>query len=374
MDATTTADRGRPVPWTDFARYPHADLIRMLANSDPNGVTAAGDLWAAVGRSLHDRADDLDRQLASFSDMWSGGAAEQYRTMIVDLAGGIRRVAAAALRIRDLVYTAGEALRAAWLTMPAEGGEAARQQAVLVMTELARRYQEVHEALPAALNSVYPPGSGPGGPAPGLGQPGLGHVVGQPGRPPQLFNHVFTAGIAAASAALGRQFVPARPIVPPPAPGTGRPPPDEPPAAIPAPVDPVPGSDLDALGGGGIGGGGFGGGGLGGGGGSMAFGGGAGGAAPAAYSALAGASGGGAEAASGFAGAAAGAGGAGRPGGMGMVPPMPMGMMGAGDAGAGSGRRIPPWLVETEDIWGEAAIVTAPVIGEDPDPGPPQWR
>jgi hypothetical protein len=370
MDVTPTADRGRPAPWTDFARFPHPDLIRMLANSDPNGVTAAGDLWAAVGRSLHDRADDLDRQLASFSDMWSGGAAEQYRTMIVDLAGGIRRVAAATLRIRDLVYTAGEALRAAWLTMPAEGGEAARQQAVLVMTELAQRYQEVHDALPAALNSVYPPGGASGGPAPGLGQPGLGHLVGQPGqpgRPPQLFNHVFTAGIAAASAALGRQFVPARPIVPPPPPGTGRPVPDEPPAVIPEPVDPVPGPDPGALGSGGLGGGGFGGGG------SMAFGGGAGGAAPAAYSALAGATGGGPEAASGFAGAAAGAG-AGRPGGMGMVPPMPMGMMGGADGGTGSGRRVPPWLIETEDIWGEAAIVTAPVIGEGPDPAPPHWR
>ncbi len=51
-------------------------------------------------------------------------------------------------------------------------------------------------------------------------------------------------------------------------------------------------------------------------------------------------------------------------GGMPMMPMMPMGagMMG-GDMGGG--RRIPPWLVETEDVWGESSSVSPTVIGED---------
>jgi hypothetical protein len=37
--------------------------------------------------------------------------------------------------------------------------------------------------------------------------------------------------------------------------------------------------------------------------------------------------------------------------------------MSGGDVG-GNGRRIPPWLVETEDIWGTTAVVNPAVIGE----------
>jgi hypothetical protein len=31
----------------------------------------------------------------------------------------------------------------------------------------------------------------------------------------------------------------------------------------------------------------------------------------------------------------------------------------------GGGRRIPPWLVETEDVWGESSAVSPTVIGEE---------
>jgi hypothetical protein len=58
-------------------------------------------------------------------------------------------------------------------------------------------------------------------------------------------------------------------------------------------------------------------------------------------------------------------------GGMGM-----MGGMGGGGAEGGTGRRIPPWLVErTEGIWGESAVITPPVIGDDqPVAAPPPTR
>ena len=42
--------------------------------------------------------------------------------------------------------------------------------------------------------------------------------------------------------------------------------------------------------------------------------------------------------------------------------------IGAGMAGMGmdGSRRIPPWLVETEDVWGESSAVAPTVIGEEP--------
>jgi hypothetical protein len=46
-----------------------------------------------------------------------------------------------------------------------------------------------------------------------------------------------------------------------------------------------------------------------------------------------------------------------------MMPFMPFAPMGMEGANA---RRIPPWLTETEDVWGESAIITPPVLGEDP--------
>jgi hypothetical protein len=46
-----------------------------------------------------------------------------------------------------------------------------------------------------------------------------------------------------------------------------------------------------------------------------------------------------------------------------MMPMMPFAPMGAGGASA---RRIPPWLTETEDVWGESAVITPPVLGEAP--------
>ncbi|HEY4452765.1 MAG TPA: PPE domain-containing protein [Pseudonocardiaceae bacterium] len=47
-----------------------------------------------------------------------------------------------------------------------------------------------------------------------------------------------------------------------------------------------------------------------------------------------------------------------------MMPMMPMSGMGGADMGGG--RRIPPWLMETEDVWNESSPVSPSVIGEDP--------
>jgi hypothetical protein len=90
----------------------------------------------------------------------------------------------------------------------------------------------------------------------------------------------------------------------------------------------------------------------------------------------AGGSGGGSSALSSLSSGGAGAASGGRAGGMGgsMMPFMPMGGMGDG---GGMNRRIPPWLVETESVFGgESVPVTPPVIGEIPDEpaGGSGWR
>jgi hypothetical protein len=73
-----------------------------------------------------------------------------------------------------------------------------------------------------------------------------------------------------------------------------------------------------------------------------------------------------AAAANDFAGGALGAGGAAAAaaGRGGMMPMMPMSGMGGG-MGGDANRRIPAWLVETEDVWGASAPVSPGVIGGD---------
>jgi hypothetical protein len=47
-----------------------------------------------------------------------------------------------------------------------------------------------------------------------------------------------------------------------------------------------------------------------------------------------------------------------------MMPMMPMsGMAGAGLGNTGGGRRTPPWLVETQDVWGESVPAAPGLIG-----------
>src|SRR5689334_18530110 len=91
----------------------------MLHDSDPGRVVSAGDDWAAVGMALHDHAAVLEQRLRAYDGMWRGTAAAAFHTMVGDLLDGVRQTADSALAIRDQVYHAGEALKAAWAAMPA---------------------------------------------------------------------------------------------------------------------------------------------------------------------------------------------------------------------------------------------------------------
>jgi uncharacterized protein YukE len=370
-----------PAIWTDFSGYPHEELIRALATANPNEVLAAADAWASVAEALHERAQDTADRTATMESSWTGAAADRYRLMMHDLLHGIRRVATAAAEIRDLTHTAREALYAAWTSMPAVSGEAARRQAVLIMAKLAERYlvltAELNEMLSQLLPGAADPANGrPAGSVPSaelvFGSPveagaGAGAGAGVGGQQP-LFGRMLPAGLAAA-ALLGRPFVPSllaprRPADPTAAAGKGTDTDPEPPdAGEKGSAD----AALGAIGGGGgIGGGGIGGGGAGGGGALPHLGGlGDGGRLPplpdVADTGAVDREPGGVPAATG-----GGAGGGGQRAVPPMMPMMPMGMMGAGDGG---GRRLPPWLVETQDVWGEATVVTPSVIGEDPAAG-----
>jgi uncharacterized protein YukE len=399
---------------TDFSKFSHPQLIAMLYAGDPQTVRAASGTWDSTGGTLHDRANDLEKQLRSFSDKWSGGAAQQYHTMINDLANGIRKVAGTAYDVRDLTASAAEAQEKARQAMPraqsvpalsastvqlastplsadpglspqvqqqlaerqtaavkavkehqqaAAAADEAHQQAVLVMTTLAGHYTAAEQSMPVAPDAAPAPAV-PQGEAPTTTtalpalNPALEPVsdsssvptalpviagVGAVAATSPLFGRMFTAGLAAASAATAGRFGGVLPKLP----GfmkrngdkTGK-------KAGSAVTTGGAGAGTGGLGGGG---------GIGGGGGGDT-------AAAAASPSLASEGAAGAAAAGVGAGAAA-AGGAATKG-MGMMPMMPMGAgMAGGDMGAG--RRIPPWLVETENVWGETTMVAPSVIGED---------
>jgi uncharacterized protein YukE len=427
---------------TNFAAYSHQQLYAMLQAGDPNSARHAADKWKSAALHLHEQAHNLNSELIEFKEQWTGGAAEQYQRMIVDLANGISKVAQTAEGMNVMLGDAADALVKAKKEMPppvavpdvspadvalavnppllppdaspavvqaaaqqrqqaianveaqqaaANAAGSAHGKAIVVMTELAGEYTVAEESIPASPNAVQVPTTPPaGGGAGSVGSPGLvGNDMNGPGvvitptdshplpstnlpRTPgtaptsnPLFGDMFTAGLAAASAAAFGRFGSIMPKVP--SWATGKDPKDkkeEPPgtklgggAGGGAGVEggagggiPIGGGDAPSLGGG-----------IPGGGGGLAIGGGA--EAPAAHSGLAGDAGAG-NALSGLAGGAAGAAGAAAAkGAMPMMPMMPMGMGGGSDMG--SGRRIPAWLVETENVWGQSAPVAPPVIGEE---------
>ncbi|MFG3417651.1 WXG100 family type VII secretion target [Micromonospora sp. NPDC048063] len=412
--------------------------MRMLHAGEPKSVTEAAEGWGAAGTALHERAGDIERQLREFEQWWDGGAARQYKLMINDLTSGIRQVASTAFTVRDLAYSSAEALTTAQKSMPAPvavpdlapsvvaaattplvvpadtpastvetlrqhqaeavaevqaqqraqaASNAAHQQAVQVMSTLASEYVTTEDAMPVTPSAASRPATGtpieeppPVTPAPPLDPQTGGGLPSVPAETPvdpdkapvdpdatppaiqprPLFGTMFTAGLAAAAAALGGRFA----TVPP---GLGAKPKDEKKDTAPAATanDRAAGSGarISAGGaGGGVGGG------VGGGGGGVDM-------SPVANQSLAGQAGG--PTASGLAGAAGAAAGVAAAKGMagGFMPAMPFAPMGAGDAAGG--RRIPPWLVETEDVWGEQSVVTPAVIGEEPEsdqPGNRSWR
>ncbi|MFI5587195.1 WXG100 family type VII secretion target [Amycolatopsis sp. NPDC051758] len=425
---------------TNFAAYSHQQLYAMLQAGDPNSARHAADKWKSAALHLHEQSHNLNSELTEFKDEWTGGAADQYQRMIVDLANGISKVAQTAEAMNVMLDDAADALVKAKKEMPppvsvpdvspadvalavnppllppdaspavmqaaaqqrqqaitnveaqqaaANAAGSAHGKAIVVMTELAGQYTTAEDSIPASPNAVQTPTTPPaGGGAGTAGSPGLvgngvtdpgvvvtpadGHPLPSTGTPQQpgttvptsnpLFGDMFTAGLAAASAAAFGRFGSIMPKVP--SWATGKDPKDgkeeEPGTKLGgggAGVEggagggiPIGGGDAPSIGGGVPGGiGGIGGGGDG----------------PAAHSGLAG-DGGAGNALSGLAGGAAGAAGAAAAkGAMPMMPMMPMGMGGGGDMG--SGRRIPAWLVETENVWGQSAPVAPPVIGEEPE-------
>ncbi|EWM17062.1 WXG100 family type VII secretion target [Kutzneria sp. 744] len=402
-------------PHTNFGQYSHEQLYTMLFASDPDTVGDAADIWDTTGKGLHDKANDLQSQLSGFKDKWQGGAAQQYQSMIGDLSEGIRKVAETAFAMRDLTHDAAEALTTARAKMPkpvnvpqvspsvmslattqiqvqadtppqvvaqmqqqqaaaisqvrdqqsaVAASNAAHAEAVMVMQALAGDYTTAQQSIPPSPNAEQvPSGTAPtttqsGGAvsAPIVSTSWVNTATGTtttlpaggvPTSAPQggspLFGGMFTAGLAAASAAAFGRFGSIMPKVP----GFAKPKNDEKSTGTPAGAK-LGDSSLKLPGGAG------GGGSIGGGGGGVP------GAVPTSMVAS-----GGSPTAD-LAGGALGAAVADAAGSKAMSPMMPMmPMNGAGANDMGGGRRIPPWLVETEDVWGESSAVAPSVIGED---------
>jgi uncharacterized protein YukE len=459
-----TGDSG----WTNFAQYSHQQLYAMLYAGNPSTARTAAGTWDDTGNSLHSQANRLEGQLNGFSDNWQGGAADQYKTMMTDLIGGIRKVADTAYSMRNLAYEAADAQDTARAQMPAPvdvptvppatvalasapiqvdantpaavvaqiqqarsaaisavqgqqqasaAADAAHAKAVLVMQTLAGNYVTAKDSIPPAPDAATAPatptaGSGGGQQtavptiAPIAGTTNLTDLpwtqsgnltdpigtptgtnptsgltltgTGQPQQPESpLFGDMFTAGVAAASAAVFGRFGSLIPKVPSfvgknkdgsTAGGTN-------PDGTPKLGDRTAGAGGLGAGGGAAGAklagaGGAGLKGLGGVGGGLGGAGGVAAAGPSASPSMLG-SAASSDLAAGVGGAVGAA--AAKSAGMPMMPMMPMGAGMGGGGDMGGGRRIPPWLVETEDVWGESSSVAPTVIGEEPDLGGSAW-
>jgi uncharacterized protein YukE len=385
-------------PKTNFSRYSHGHLYQMLHHGDETTPRSAAHSWDGVGARLHEQAGNLESRLATFREQWQGGAAEQYQLMITDLSAGLRRIGDAMFAMRDLAHDAADSLTTAKVRMPAPvevpdvspatmylattplevdplastqdvavlrqrqadaatelagyqdavaASSSAHGQAVAVMNDLAVEYLVTGDGIPVtptAAGTRTVPVDEESSWQRLTEDSERSEEDTEEGNGPPVFGAMFTAGVAAAAAATaGRLGMRLAPKVPDWAKKQ-----DKTEADKAKPVDAgKPGSGLGGLGG-------KLGGGIGGSGGGFAP------PAPAAHPGMAGGAVAG-QAASALR-AAAGAAGAGAMA-MPFMPFMPFAPMGAGGANA---RRIPPWLTETEDVWGESAVITPPVLGEDP--------
>jgi uncharacterized protein YukE len=379
---------------TNFARHNHDHLYQMLYDGDESTARAAADQWDGVGARMHEQAGNLEAKLGAFREQWQGGAAEQYQLMVTDLSRGLRRIGDAMFTMRDVAHSAADALVKAKSQMPppshvpdvssatmylattpieidpmastqevaalrqrqadaatefgryqraVDAANSSYGRAVQVMTNLATDYVVEDDAIPIAPTSASR-AAVPGGEAEEddmeLVLPESDVDANQEGNGTPVFGVMFTAGVAAAAAATAGRLGRILPKVP-----------DWAKKDEKAKEEKKTGNDKLA-------GGGFGGGKLGGG-----FGGGGGAigntAVPTAHAGMIGGPMGGAAGAMRAVAGAAGTGAAMMP----MMPFLPFAPMGMEGANA---RRIPPWLTETEDVWGESSVITPPVLGEDP--------
>ncbi|SFW90545.1 WXG100 family type VII secretion target [Amycolatopsis australiensis] len=376
--------------WTGGAAEQYQRMITDLAN----GIAKVAQTAEAMNVMLDDAADALVKAKkempppVAVPDVSPADVALAVNPPLLPPDASPAVVQAAAQQRQQAIANV-EAQQAA-----ANAAGSAHGKAIAVMTELAGEYTAAEESIPASPNAVSVPSTPPaGGGAGSAGSPGLvGNALTQPGvvvtpsaghplpgggttaqvpgpatvpTSNPLFGDMFTAGLAAASAAAFGRFGSIMPKVPSWATGKDQKEEDK---------DQPAGTKLGGGGAGAEGGTGGGipigggdapsiGGGVPGGGGGIPVGGGA--DAPSAHSGLAG-DGGAGNAFSGLAGGVAGAAGAAAAkSAMPMMPMMPMGMGAGGELG--SGRRIPAWLVETENVWGQSAPVAPPVIGEEPE-------
>jgi uncharacterized protein YukE len=379
-------------PKTNFPRYSHPHLYQMLHDGDESTPRSAADSWDGIGARLHEQAGNLDAKLAAFKEQWQGDAAEQYQLMVTDLSTGLRRIGNAMFSMRDATHEAADSLVTAKATMPppvavpevspttvflattpveidpmastqevatlrrrqadasvelagyqqaVQAADSAHAKAVAVMNELSVEYQVAGDGIPVTPSTgaarALPQGEG----FAEVTEADADDVDADGKTAPPVFGTMFTAGVAAAAAAtagrLGMRLVPKVPDW-----------------AKKTDKDKAKAEAAEKAAGK-----------VGGGGGLGKLGGGVGGFGshaplPAAHPGMLG---GGAAAGSAAAALRAAAGAAGAGAAMPFMPFMPMAPMGMGGANA---RRVPPWLTETEDVWGESSVITPPVLGEDP--------
>ncbi len=105
-------------PITDFAVFDDLQMVEMLHAGKPHTLRGVAQMWGAVFVSLHERADEMERDLRTARSAWSGDSADQYEVAISALVESIRKVAEMASLLRDLVFSVSEWLDQAQAMVP----------------------------------------------------------------------------------------------------------------------------------------------------------------------------------------------------------------------------------------------------------------
>jgi uncharacterized protein YukE len=229
-----------PPPPPDFSLYPREQLWAMLFAGDPKVVREMAAQWSDIATAFYSRTGDLERQLRDLERHWSGDAAGRYRMMIKGLIDGLQATADVARLTADRIYSAAEALESmqAWAISNMKSGPAL----TLVLTRLARRYQNLMMAIP------HPPQTAA---VPTAVDVLSGTYRNQPPPPaPPLFDGLYRNGIESAAAALGGNFEQAVPTFAAPGPSVlnGTPVIQQPPVEVKPPVVEPPALDRPAVG------------------------------------------------------------------------------------------------------------------------------
>ncbi len=107
---------------TNFAAFDDASLVTMLHTGAPEKFRAIGDRWGAVSTALRDHGYDIEAGFRSVREAWRGATADEYERQIRAIIEAAAVLADSTEILRDLAFSAADALRSAQDLLPPPPG------------------------------------------------------------------------------------------------------------------------------------------------------------------------------------------------------------------------------------------------------------